>query len=165
MQAMIEKNYEEYSLYAVYVLWRICIICSIWFGQINVDRSCSVIWSIVGAVCPAWSSGVDNACSSQYFDSLFAYSLLGCFWDARLGTFYFPLLFMRLGWRFQCVDAAVNWPVIHFIHVNRCLEAEFEWFCWFWCCFQFSIALPENWNGVEIFKGRSLCVSITMDLK
>ncbi len=31
------------------------------------------------AVCPAWPSGVDNACSSQYFDSLFAYSLLGCF--------------------------------------------------------------------------------------
>jgi hypothetical protein len=49
------------------------------FGQINVDRSRSVIWSIVGVVCPAWSSGVDNACSSQYFDSLFAYSLLGCF--------------------------------------------------------------------------------------
>ncbi len=49
------------------------------FGQINVDRSCSVIWSIVGVVCPAWSSSVDKACSSQYFDSLFAYSLLGCF--------------------------------------------------------------------------------------
>ncbi len=48
------------------------------FGQIHVDRSCSVIWSIVGAVCPAWSSCVENACSSQYFDSLFAYSLLGC---------------------------------------------------------------------------------------
>jgi hypothetical protein len=39
----------------------------------------SVIWSTVGVVCPAWSSGVDKACSSQYFDSLFAYSLLGCF--------------------------------------------------------------------------------------
>jgi hypothetical protein len=49
------------------------------FGQINVDRSCSVIWSIVGVVCLAWSSGVDKACLSQYFDSLFAYSLLGCF--------------------------------------------------------------------------------------
>jgi hypothetical protein len=47
--------------------------------QNNVDRSCSVIWSTVGAVCSAWSSGVDKACLSQYFDSLFAYSLLGCF--------------------------------------------------------------------------------------
>ena len=49
------------------------------FGQINVDRSCRVIWSIVGVVCPAWSSGVDKACSSQCFDGLFVYFLLGCF--------------------------------------------------------------------------------------
>ncbi len=33
-------------------------------------------WSIVVAVCPAWSSGVEKACLSQCFDSLFAYSLL-----------------------------------------------------------------------------------------
>jgi hypothetical protein len=49
------------------------------FGQINVDRSCRVIWSIVWVVCPAWSSGVDKACWSQCFDGLFVYSLLGCF--------------------------------------------------------------------------------------
>ena len=49
------------------------------FGQINVDRSCRVIWSIVGVVCPAWSSGVDKECSSQCFDGLFVYSFLGCF--------------------------------------------------------------------------------------
>ena len=49
------------------------------FGQINVDRSCRVIWSIVGVVCPAWSSGVDKACKSQCFDGLFVYFLLGCF--------------------------------------------------------------------------------------
>ena len=49
------------------------------FGQVNVDRSCRVIWSIVGVVCPAWSSGVDKACSSQCFDGLFVYFLLGCF--------------------------------------------------------------------------------------
>ncbi len=48
-------------------------------GQVNVDRLCIVIWSIVGFVCPAWSFGVDKACYSQHFDSLFAYSLLGCF--------------------------------------------------------------------------------------
>ncbi len=50
-------------------------------GQNNVGRSCSVIWSAVGVVCPAWSSGVDKleVCLSQYFDSLFAYSSLGCF--------------------------------------------------------------------------------------
>jgi hypothetical protein len=48
-------------------------------GQNNVDRSCSVIWSAVGVVCPAWSPGGDKVCSSQYFDSLFAYSSLGCF--------------------------------------------------------------------------------------
>ncbi len=41
----------------------------------NVDRSCSVIWSSVGVVCPVWSSGVDKACLSQFFDSLFAYSI------------------------------------------------------------------------------------------
>ncbi len=45
-------------------------------AQNNVDLSCSVIWSIVGVACPAWSSGVDKACWSQYFDSSFAYSLL-----------------------------------------------------------------------------------------
>jgi hypothetical protein len=45
-------------------------------GQNKVDRSCSVIWSAVGVVCPAWSSGVDKVCSSQYFDSFFAYSSL-----------------------------------------------------------------------------------------
>ncbi len=49
------------------------------FGQNSVDRSCSVIWSTVGVVCLTWSSGVDKACLSQYFDSLFAYALLGCF--------------------------------------------------------------------------------------
>jgi len=87
------------------------------------------------------------------------------FWDAKLGMFYFPLLFMRSGWRTQCVDAAVEWPVICFIHFNCCLEAGFEWFWGFWCYFQFSIALPENWNDVEIFGGRPLCVSIAMDLK
>ncbi len=48
-------------------------------GQNNVDCSCNVIWSTVGVVCPAWSSCVNKACLSQYFDSLIAYSLLGCF--------------------------------------------------------------------------------------
>jgi hypothetical protein len=62
-----------------YLEWKKISLDDIKGGQINVDRSCSVIWSIVGAVCPAWSSGVDNACSPQYFDSLFAHSLLGCF--------------------------------------------------------------------------------------
>ncbi len=52
-----------------------------WEGNVqnNLDRSCSIIWSTVGVVCPAWSSGVDKAFSSQYFDSSFAYSLYGCF--------------------------------------------------------------------------------------
>jgi hypothetical protein len=48
-------------------------------GQINVGRSCNVIWSAVGVVCPAWSSSVDKTCLSQYFYSLFVFSLLGCF--------------------------------------------------------------------------------------
>jgi hypothetical protein len=47
------------------------------FGQNNVGGSWSVIWSTVGFVCPALSSGVDTDYSFQYFDSLFAYSLLG----------------------------------------------------------------------------------------
>ena len=58
-------------------------------GQINVGRSCSVISSTVGFVCPAWSSGVDKSCSSQYFDSLFAFSLLGCFEMLSLGRSIF----------------------------------------------------------------------------
>ncbi len=48
------------------------------------------------------------------------------FWDAKLWTFYFPLLFMRSDWRTQCVDAAVNWPLFNFIHFNRCIEAGFN---------------------------------------
>ena len=48
-------------------------------GQNNVDHSRSVIWSTVGVVCPARASGVDKACWSQYFDSLFACFFLGCF--------------------------------------------------------------------------------------
>ncbi len=87
------------------------------------------------------------------------------FWDAKLGTFYFQLLCMRSGWITQCVDAAVDWSVICFFHFNRCLEAGIEWFCGFWCCFQFSIALPEYWNNVEIFWGCSRCLSIAIDLK
>ncbi len=57
----------------------------------------------------------------------------------------------EVNWRTQYVDAAVDWPVIYFIHFNRHLEAGFEWFLGFRCCFQFSIALPENCNDVEIF--------------
>jgi hypothetical protein len=30
----------------------------------------ALFWSAVEVVCPAWSSGVDKVCSSQYFDSL-----------------------------------------------------------------------------------------------
>ncbi len=86
-------------------------------------------------------------------------------WDAKLWTFYFPFLFIRSGWRTQCVDAAVDWHVICFFHFNHCLEAGFEWFCGFWCCFQVSIVLPKNWNNVEILGGRSLCLLIAMDLK
>jgi hypothetical protein len=36
----------------------------------NGHGSCGIIWSTVGVMCPAWSSGVDKARSSQYFDSL-----------------------------------------------------------------------------------------------
>jgi hypothetical protein len=49
-----------------------------------------------------------------------------------------------LGIEELCVNAAVDWPVIYSIHFNRHLEAGFEWFRGFWCCLQFSIALPEN---------------------
>ncbi len=45
-------------------------------GQYNVDHSCSVIWIAVGVVFPARSSDVDKVCLFQYFDILFAYSLL-----------------------------------------------------------------------------------------
>jgi hypothetical protein len=58
-------------------------------GQNNLDRLCSVIWSTVGVVCPARSSGVDQACLSQYFDSLLVYSLLGCFEMLSLGRSIF----------------------------------------------------------------------------
>ncbi len=81
-------------------------------GEYNVDRSCLVIWSAVGVVRPAWFFGV--VCLSQCYDSLFAYSFLGCFEMLtllRLGR-HFPLLFIRSGWRTQCVDEAVAWPVI-----------------------------------------------------
>ncbi len=64
------------------------------FGQINVDRSCTVIWSIVGVVCPAWSSGVDKAYSSQCFDGLFVYFLLGCFEMLSSG----PSIFFCSSW-------------------------------------------------------------------
>ena len=46
-------------------------------GQNNVHRSCRVIWSDVGFVCPTRSFGVDKVCLSQYLDGLFAYFLLG----------------------------------------------------------------------------------------
>ena len=46
-------------------------------GQNNVHRSCRVIWSDVGYVCPTRSFGVDKVCLSQYLDGLFAYFLLG----------------------------------------------------------------------------------------
>ena len=36
-----------------YLEWKKISLDDIKGGQINVDRSCSVIWSIVGAVCPA----------------------------------------------------------------------------------------------------------------
>ncbi len=135
---------------------QVCKVPSLLFGQINVDSSWRVIWSIVGVVCPAqaWSFGVDKACSSSsQFVCLF---LAWMCWDAKLGMFCFPLLFMRSGWGTQCVYVAVGWPVIYFIHVSSCLEAGFKWFCWFWCCFRIFIALSGNWNYVEIFWGRSL---------
>ena len=46
-------------------------------GQNNVCRSCSVVWSDVGFVCPARSFGVDKVCLFQYLDGLFAYFLPG----------------------------------------------------------------------------------------
>ena len=46
-------------------------------GQNNVYRSCSVVWSDVGFVCPARSFGVDKVCLFQYLDGLFAYFLPG----------------------------------------------------------------------------------------
>ena len=112
-------------------------------GQNNFSRSCSVIWSTVGVVCPAWSSGVDKVYLSQYFDRLFAYSSLGCFemLSSRRSIFH------CYSWdQVEELNFAVDWLVCYFIHFNRCREAGFEWFCRFWCCFQFSIALLENWK-------------------
>jgi hypothetical protein len=56
-------------------LWAILFCSGNWSK--NVHRSCSVIWSDVGFVCPARSFGVDKVCLSQYLDCLFAYFLLG----------------------------------------------------------------------------------------
>ena len=59
-------------------------------------------------------------------------------WDAWLGTFHFPWLLMRSGWRRQCIDAAVDWPVLYFVHFNRCFR-DWVWMAlWILTLFQSS---------------------------
>jgi hypothetical protein len=119
---------------------------------------CSVIWSAVGVVCPTWSSSVDKTYSYQYFDSLFDFSLLGCFEMLSLWvTFHFQLLFMRSDWRTHCIDAAVDWPVILFHSFNCWIETGRK----LKQCqnLRGAFTLCLDWNGSEVLD----CISVAVD--
>ncbi len=63
------------------------------FGQINVDRSCSIIWTILEH-CRGCVPCLVSWCRSCVFVSVFwqfvCLFLAWMFWNAKLGTFYFP---------------------------------------------------------------------------
>ncbi len=139
--------------------------CKYSSNQNNVCHSCSVIWSAVGVVCLSLSSGVDKVYSSQYFDSLIPYSSLGCFEMLSSGRSIFHCSWWGRVEELNVLMQLLIGDGVLFLSFNRCPEACFEWFCGFRCCLHFSIALLENCNDVEIFGGRSLCLSIAMDLK
>jgi hypothetical protein len=152
-----EEHYCNHRFPSLFLeLWQL------FFGQINVDRSCRVIWSIVGVVCPAWSSGVDKACSSQCFDRLFVYSLLGCFEMLSSGR----SIFLCSSWG-QVEENSMCWCccrlACNLLHSFQSLSWGWVWMV-LWILMLFLI-FYNTARKLKIFRGSSLRLSIAMDLK
>ncbi len=76
-----------------------------------------------GLCAPLNLFGVDKVCLSQYLDSLFAYFLLGR--SEMLVSGHSIFQYSSRGQLTLCVDAAIDWLVIYFIHFNCHREAGF----------------------------------------